>query len=328
MTTHVDPMLQAAVERQVRAAQVESGSRTTSARRAADAVPSLIGTLGLAGFQRALVDDDKPRVVLLFDRCAVAGFTGSVVLKVYGDQPRAEGALQQLWRRHGVPTPATSWGELGGCTWVLLEYLPLTSLTPASAADCQTLTEELAQFGELMHARLDDTAPAGVSRAATLLRPLDLVMVPRLDRCVAALRSAGYEVPDRWWASAASAYRWPSSSPLHGDLALSNVARSSNGELIIYDTSGLAGAPAFDAIRWAARLSSEQQTAAAVYGWWRRVEALPDTESVADLLGAECLMEAGSRQIVRSRKERAGIENESDEVHVARLLNLVRELLD
>jgi hypothetical protein len=285
----------AALDRHIEAVRVANPAELATVTRAARAATALTGELTLEQFQGALVEDSKPRLILRFR----VGTTGpladlgpDVVLKVYGDRPRGEGAVLRLWRDRGVNTPRVRFGEYGECTWVALEHLLLSPVVPHRRSEILALTRRLAGFGARMHEPAAELAP--------LLRPLDGVMLPRWEAAVRTLRAAGYAVPDSWPARARSAYKTSEHAPLHGDLGLPNIAHDAAGRLVVYDASALCGPKAFDAARWAARLATSAVAPPDVAKLWASVECIPWGPVEDELLAVECVLEAGSRVSVRT----------------------------
>ncbi|RZU34143.1 hypothetical protein [Blastococcus saxobsidens] len=291
----IPPDLAAALAGQ-RAAVAASGTDDLAALDAALGVlPGLLVDLGLGTFLGALADF-KPRLVLRFRRDPAGRPTGvgdDVVLKVYGDRPRGEGPLLQLWHGLGVPTPRVRSGERGGCSWLLLEHLPLRPVRVPDRASRLALTREVAAHGTVMH------RPA--PRLDAVLRPLPAVMVPRWTSAVAVLAAAGHEVAPHQRAAVLPAYGAGPSRPLHGDLGLPNLARGPGGRLVLYDASALAGPAAFDAARWSARLAGDDLGPEELLHVWSEHEPLEHGCMATRLLGAECLLEAGSRLVVAAQ---------------------------
>ncbi|WP_160668055.1 fructosamine kinase family protein [Pseudarthrobacter sp. ATCC 49987] len=251
--------------------------------------------LGLGRFLGALAVDHKPRLLyrfLLTKGSPVAVPGSQVVLKVYGDRPRGEGPLQQAWRARGLDVPRLVCGEAGDCSWLLMEHL---ELRPAATVltDQLALVDQLANMGRTMHRPIRDVE--------SLLRPLDEVMVPRWKEAVASLLGSGQNVPSSWLGRAAAAYASGRGVPLHGDMAPANLGKSRSGRLIVFDASALQGAASFDAARWSARAGPGGVGPEALLRRWISVENLPSDREPWDLLAAECVLEAGSREIVRSR---------------------------
>jgi hypothetical protein len=284
-----------AVERQLARVATERPDELPAARAAAQAALRLPADLGLGAFLGPLRADEKPRFVFRF----AAGRrrlwpAEEVVLKVYGDHPRGEGPLQARWRHRGVGTPPLMHGRAGACSWLLMPFLKLQEISPGPPEEWLAVTEALAAHAPLLHAPADDLAP--------FLRPLDVVMQPRLRRAVHVLERAGAAVPSRW-RSAANAYRG-GVTPLHGDLALANLGLDPAGALVIYDASAFRGPLSYDAVRWAARATSSSVSPQTVLERWARHEPLPDWGSLKDLVAVECLLEAGSRYVVAERDGR------------------------
>lgn len=275
---------------------------------------------GLGEFLDALLVDAKPRLLLRFRTPTdfpSNGFGDVVVLKVYGDGPRGEGPLLAAWRDHAIPVPRVRFGERAGCSWLLLDYLRLSPVAPRSYDEHLDLTVELAGYGPVLH------RPA--PQLARVLRRLDVVMQPRWDTAADVLRTAGHEVPIGWRARALTAYRGGHPRPLHGDLGLPNIGRDPAGSLVIYDASALLGDCAFDAARWSARNASRSVAPEELLITWLEVEGLRNSTTARDLLAVECVLEAGAREIVASRR---ATRMPSDDEGVTHLLAVAHLLLD
>jgi hypothetical protein len=293
--------LDAAVARQIDAVRAVNPAAVPTAEDAGRVARQLVSEFGLAKFRGAVLIDAKPRLLLRFTavRDGIVSDLGSnIVLKVYGDQPRGEGPLLTRWRRRGVPTPRLHFGERDGCSWLAMEDLTLTSLEPYGRADLLALTNEMASLAERMH----EPEP----QLAALLRPLDAVMLPRWDAAVAALRSAGHDVPTTWRLRTADAYQAGRLRPLHGDLGPTNVSRLPAGGLVVYDASALLGPVAFDGARWAARFADATVTPTELFERWAMAEELDQTDGTVDLLASECVLEAGSLEIIQARGTHRG----------------------
>ncbi|MCU1632498.1 MAG: hypothetical protein JWM61_1150 [Micrococcaceae bacterium] len=263
--------------------------------RVVAALPALIERLKLGSFVSTVIIDDKPRVLYRFlvtKESPAATLGPTVILKVYGDQPRGEGPLQQLWRSRNLNVPRLICGEEDGCSWLALEQLELRPLS-TRPQDQLKLVDQLALAGSVMH--------SPQHQLTMLLRPLDQIMLPRWQTATNALRQAGYTVPSWWLNKAASAYAKGNQVPLHGDLAPSNMGVLSDGKLVVFDASALYGAPSFDAARWSARVGTSTVGPAEIFEHWTNTEKLPLEPASWALLAAECVLEAGSREIVRSR---------------------------
>ena len=287
--------LDAAVAQQVATVATTRPAQAAAIRTAADVVPKLMRELGLLEFLGPVLVDDKPRLLLRFRTAAGAPLDigPSVVLKVYPDQPRGEGPLMALWHDRGLPVPRLRFGERSGCSWLALEELALSPVQPATPEEALALTREVAAFGRPMHEPAPELAP--------VLRPLPAVMLPRWDAAVAALASAGLEVPPSWRSRAEAAYRCAHPAPLHGDIGPPNLGRDVRGHLVLYDASALTGPLAFDAARWAARLADGTLGPEPLFAAWGSAEnGLASADG--ELLAAECVLEAGSRVIVAARK--------------------------
>lgn len=256
--------------------------------------------LGLGQFLGALAVDHKPRVLhrfLVTGDSRLAALGRQVVLKVYGDRPRGEGPLQQLWRANGLDAPRLEFGETGGCSWLAMEYLDLRPITN-TCIDQMRLVDRLARISRVMHRPARDLDWA--------LRPLNEVILPRWEGAARALRRCGYRIPSSWQDMAVAAYLSNSVVPLHGDLAPANMGFSRDGRLIVFDASAFQGTPYFDAARWSARVGPGGAGPEALLKRWIAVEGLVMARKARDLLAAECVMEAGSRLIAHDRASRDG----------------------
>jgi hypothetical protein len=301
--------LQAAVDGQLERVSVAAKQDLPVARAAAGAALVLSERLRLGPFIDLMLADAKPRLLLRF--CTGPGCPwpeDEVLLKIYGDAPRGEGPLQSRWAERGVHTVPVEYGRQGPCSWILMPKLPLRHIRPTKPEDWHVVTEALA----VQAGRLHEEAP----ELSGVLRPLDVVMLPRLHGAVARLERAGVEPPVGWECWAAEAYS-PYGVPLHGDLALTNVGLDREGCLVVYDASALLGPLAFDAVRWAARATSAAVPPNELLARWAAHEPLPPPNVLDRLLAVECLLEAGSRCAVA---ERSG----GDPARIAELLETAR----
>ena len=286
-----------AVERQLARVATERPDELPPARAAAQTVLRLPADLGLGAFLGSLRADAKPRFLFRFAAGRPRPWPAKqIVLKVYGDHPRGEGPLQARWRDRGVGTPPLVHGRAGACSWLLMPFLKLQEIKPGPLEQWAAVTDLLAAQAPLLHAAADDLDP--------VLRPLEVVMLPRLRQAVHVLERAGATAPPRWRA-AASAYSG-GVTPLHGDLSLANMGLDPDGALVIYDASALRGPLAYDAVRWAARATSSSVSPQTLLERWARHEPLPDRDALEDLLAVECVLEAGSRYVVAKRDGRDG----------------------
>ncbi len=98
--------------------------------------------------------------------------------------------------------------------------------------------------------------------------------------------------------------------------------------LIFYDASALLGPRAFDGVRWAARLSDGVVAPNEVLGRWTAAEGVAPQAATVELLAAECLLEAGSLEVVRKR-ESPGQPAHDSRLHasVVRLVAFARDVL-
>lgn len=263
--------------------------------RAARAVGALADELAIEQFVGSVLVDSKPRLLLRFavgPSGPLADLGPDVVLKVYGDRPRGEGPVLHLWRGRGVHTPRVRFGEHAGCSWVALEYLPLSRVAPRGRAEILALTAELAGCATRMHQPAAELTP--------VLRPLERVMLPRWEAAVRTLRAGGYAVPEAWHSRARTAYATGMPTVLHGDLGLPNLAHDADGRLVVYDASALHGRASFDAARWAARTGSSSAPPTELARLWTGIERLPWGPEDDELLATECVLEAGSRAGTRT----------------------------
>ena len=272
----------AAHESRVRLARPDQTPLVTRAARAAQ---RLHGGLALGAFLGNLAEDAKPRLLLHFQgRRGISG-AGTRVLKIYGDSPRGEGALQNTWHARGIQTIPNLHGVEGGCSWILMPYVELKAIRPETSAEWLELTDALASRAEILHRPAPHLHP--------LLRPLVSTMVPRLGAAIAALERFHFEVPVS--ASVLRAAYAGGDRPLHGDLALANIGTDARGDLVIFDASALVGRPAFDAVRWAVRAaSSSELTVQMVLERWQRSVFREPPANLNELIAAECVLEAGA----------------------------------
>ena len=286
MTIMTDAPIRRAVERQLARVAHERPGELSLAKAAAEAALRLPAALGLGPFLGPLRADAKPRFLFRFAVGRPRPWPAEqVILKVYGDHPRGEGPLQIRWRDRGVRTPPLTHGRAGACSWLLMPHLELQHIKPGPLGEWLAMTDLLAAQAPLLHAPAADLD--------SVLRPLEVVMLPRLRWAVHVLERAGVTAPPRW-REAAKAYSG-GETPLHGDLALANIGLDPDGELVIFDASALRGPLAFDAVRWAARATSSSVSPQTLLERWARHEPLPDQGELKHLLAIECLLEAGSR---------------------------------
>jgi hypothetical protein len=59
---------------------------------------------------------------------------------------------------------------------------------------------------------------------------------------------------------------------LHGDLTVANLGRRIDGQLVVFDASGLRGDPSFDAARWRARLAPPALDPKDLLDAWTEIE--------------------------------------------------------
>lgn len=263
--------------------------------KAVEVLPVLIRELGLGEYLGALRLDHKPR--LLYSFAAEPGSLAEgvglrVVLKVYGDRPRGEGPLQRRWRDIGLATPRLLYGEERDCSWLVIEQLQLSPVQYVQV-DGLLLLNQLARMGKFMHQTFEGQY--------LILRPLSKVMLPRWEQSAQALIQAGHRLPSIWQERAAKAYQGGAYVPLHGDLAPANMGLRQDKSLIVFDASALEGTAVFDAARWSARVGPEGLGPEELFERWLKVEGLPLSLESWDVLAAECVLEAGSLEIVRFR---------------------------
>ena len=77
-----------------------------------------------------------------------------------------------------------------------------------------------------------------------------------------------------------------------------------SGTLILFDASALLGPKEFDAARWSARLAMAAMSPLDVFARWSSTETA-DAPGAYELLGVECVLEAGSLEVRRSQKHSA-----------------------
>jgi hypothetical protein len=259
------------------------------ARRAAEAMPAVAANLRLGGFVRMLGPrSGKPQLVAEF-----ASGGGRVVLKVYGERGHVEGPLQAAWVSAGVRTiPVIDHGDTP-TSWLLLPAMDLSPLPPlaSSAPLARETTVELARLMAAAH-----RAPLPSLRSVARL---DVAIPPHLRAVAAALRRHGYDVPRSLVDRAVAALGGGGRTTLHGDLGASNVGRrDADGGLLVYDARGYAGDPAFDAARWCARIGDVGLAEECLDAWLAAPGGV-DRALARRLLGAELLMEAGVRELVK-----------------------------
>ncbi len=291
--------------------------------RVVAALRPLRDQLKLGRFLGAVVVDHKPRILYRFlvaEGSPVTNLGPQVILKVYGDQPRGEGPLQQLWRARNLDVPRLVFGEASRCSWLVMEHLDIRPLDFRSD-DQLNVVDQLASISAIMHRSCDELTPS--------LRPLSTVMVPRWKAAASALSRSGYTLPSFWLSKATTAYTGGNPRPLHGDLAPANMGKTVDGRLIIFDASALYGPLSFDAARWSARVGRGRHGPEALLKRWMAVEMLPPAPDPEVLLAAECVLEAGSREIVRSRSAHRSCSNSPTPItsDVTELLNVASRYL-
>ncbi|GGP12776.1 hypothetical protein GCM10012278_61930 [Nonomuraea glycinis] len=139
-----------------------------------------------------------------------------------------------------------------------------------------------------------------------VLRPLGDTILPRWEACASALRATGRAAPQAWHTAAEFHYRSDRPAPLHGDLSFANLARRPDGTLIMFDASALLGPKEFDAARWSARLAIAGMSPLDVFARWCSTEAI-DASTAYELLGVECVLEAGSLEVQRLQRRSSSL---------------------
>jgi hypothetical protein len=288
--------LHSALLDQLRSVSAMSPGDTVKINTAITAVPDLVKQLRLGRFEGPILVDHKPRLLLRFqttERSPVRDLGKEILLKIYGDQPRGEGPLLTAWYSRGINVPRLHYGFIGECSWIVLEYLTLSPLRLTSRSEVLSTTQELARLATAMHMKIP-----GLEET---LRSLPVLMLPRWDFAATKLHEAGYKIPQRWRTRTREAYESGAPRPLHGDLAASNIARDSHSNLVIYDASALTGSIGFDAARWAARASNNEVSPKDIVANWLAIESTDEQALVHTLLGAECILEAGSREVAGAK---------------------------
>jgi hypothetical protein len=262
-------------------------------RRAADSARGLRSKLRLGELRASLTPPTgKPQLLLGFDSPA----WGPVVLKVYGSARPWEVETQRLWAATGVPTPAIHAAAEDGPTWLVLTWLPgemISSAETTTEAGVRQVTRDVAATMAAAHRYAGPMPRHARPLAATTLRHLRIV--------VGALVRHGYAVPGDWERRAERVLATGSISLLHGDLARGNLIRTGDGTLWIIDASGVTGPAEFDAARWCARVAGWSHARSALDAWLATERTL-DPGRAHRLLGAELLMQAGSRELVKDER--------------------------
>ncbi|MCZ2804751.1 phosphotransferase [Modestobacter sp. VKM Ac-2983] len=254
------------------------------------------GQLGLGAYREALALDNKPRFVFAFApgdfKFADGTSAEEIVLKVYARPHPGEGTLLTLWREQGVPVPRVSFGDTSNCDWLALERLSGQAPRPSLPQDRFEMTDEISRFGPRMHdVRL---APRVV------LRQLLDTMLPRFCAAVSALQRCGYGLSSAWIGRAEDTYAAGEAGPLHGDLTTENILVTEGRRLYLIDPSALHGDPSFDAARWAARLSGPGCEPDVLLEHWSMNESFPDRGLAERMLAIECILQAGSRELIKA----------------------------
>jgi hypothetical protein len=296
-----DTTLRAVLERQVvrvDARAVGGGAyehERTEIRHAVEWVARLRQELALGRFIRSLTPDTgKPQLLLLFD----AVDRGPVVLKVYGRPRPSEAAVQRLWWRHGVRVPRVLASGDREVSWLLMEFLPGSTLAQADVADAAGLLRVSRELADTMvPAHRVDPGPLNAGRAG---QPLTQALPRHLAAVLGALGRHGYPVRTDWSDRAGELYAMGPPVPLHGDLTVRNLIVGDGG-LWLVDSCGYLGPAAFDAARWCARSGGPHRAEAALDAWLR-VETGLDPVLASALLGLELLMEAGVRELVKDEQ--------------------------
>jgi len=282
----------------VAAEAAATGTDRAALASAAETVLKLRRRLRLGAYREALIVDSKPRFILAF---AAGGFRFAdgtapeeIVLKVYALPHPGEGQLQALWRERGLPVPRCSFGRTANFDWLVLERLSGRRINPTSRRERLALTERISSFGPPMHDRK--------LRQSVRLRALTDTMLPRFLTACRALESANHNLNPAWGRRAAVTYASGQAGPLHGDLAVENILCTADQSLYLFDASALLGDPSFDAARWAARLASDQCRPEEILDHWLINERFSDPELTMRMLAVECILEAGSREIITAER--------------------------
>lgn len=289
-----------AVDRRVAAAGAYT-HESDEVRVAAEQVPLLQRRLNLGQYLGSLTPPTgKPQYLLEFESSdtssACRRTSGLLVLKVYGRSRPGEAELQGRWSCRGLPTPRIYDYDDSPVSWLLMERIaggPLA--TPSSREQSLALTREVAEVMARVHAEGDLEV-----RGA---RPLRDAVLPHLEVVVAALLRHAYSVPHDWRTRASRAYGAGRPVSLHGDLFTGNMLRTSDMRLLLVDACAYLGDASFDAGRWAVRLATVDCPPEMLLHTWLKVENLDPAVATA-LLGAECLMQAGVREIVKDEQGR------------------------
>jgi hypothetical protein len=298
----LDAELRAALERQVVQvdARVRGGAgvyehERMEIRHAVEWVARLRQELALGRFIRSLTPDtSKPQVLLLFNTVD----RGPVVLKIYGRPRPSEASVQRLWWRHGVRVPRVLASGDRQVSWLLMEFLPGSTLSKADVSGTIGLlrvTREVA--AAMVPAHRVDPGPLTAGRAG---QPLAQALPRHLAAVLGVLVRHGYPVRPDWSDRASELYAMGPPVPLHGDLTVRNLIVGDGG-LWLVDVCGYLGPAAYDAARWCARSGGPDRAEAALDAWLR-VETGLDPVLVSALLGLELLMEAGVRELVKDEQ--------------------------
>lgn len=268
--------------------------------RAADRVLDLQKSLGLGAFKRSLTPDTgKPQFLLVFDRDGA-----EVVLKAYGRTRPGEGALQYRWTQAGAPcVPTLAWAD-EPTSWLLMTLVPGHDLSQELTNDPGRSVPRTVELAAVMQ-QLSYSTGTDYAGARSLV---DGVLI-HLDAVVMSLTAHRYTLPPGWREHAIRTYCSGRALPLHGDLFGGNVRVQaqpgpSSGQLLVIDTCGYVGDPAFDAARWTVRTADPSETGslAAVADAWREGADTLDERVFAGHLAVEALMQAGVREIVKDEQ--------------------------
>jgi hypothetical protein len=264
-------------------------------RHAVEWVARLQRDLDLGRFIRSLTPDTgKPQLLLLFD----AVDRGPVVLKIYGRPRPSEASVQRLWWRHGVRVPRVLASGDRQVSWLLMEFLPGSTLSEADVADAAGLlrvTREVA--AAMVPAHRVDPGPLTAGQTG---QPLTQALPRHLAAVLGVLGRHGYPVRPDWSDRASELYAMGPPVPLHGDLTVRNLIVG-DGDLWLVDSCGYLGPAAYDAARWCARSGGPDRAEAALDAWLRLETGL-DPDLASALLGLELLMEAGVRELVKDEQ--------------------------
>lgn len=249
----------------------------------------------------------KPQVLL----AASSPMHGEVVLKVYGRRRPHEAAVQTWWRQHGVSTvPVLAYGD-HPVSWLLMTRVQRLN---TEQNDALQLTRDLASVMAQAHAAPRRPALPDFTLAHGVARHLRVVSQIATEH--------GYSIPDGCFDIAEQLYRSGLPVTLHGDLASANLLQGNDGRICVIDTCGYLGPPEFDAARWCARIGGSRNAESLLDLWIEAAPAAPGPSTGARpaldrvlarrLLGAELVMEAGVREIVKVERSQSWVTGDPD----------------